>query len=135
MGNPEQLVFGLDIGTRSIVGTVGYKQSMNDFTVVAQAIKMHDTRAMMDGQTVYDAERNDGMELALGDLEAFYSEIKGVSAEALQARFATLSYRRAQTVAYGLAALIAIMRYLGVDKCVTSEADNMEGYLKLKGRA
>ena len=50
MGNPEQLVFGLDIGTRSIVGTVGYKQSLNDFTVVAQAVKMHDTRAMMDGQ-------------------------------------------------------------------------------------
>lgn len=46
----EQLVFGLDIGTRSIVGTVGYKQSLNDFTVVAQAVKMHDTRAMMDGQ-------------------------------------------------------------------------------------
>ena len=50
MANAEQLVFGLDIGTRSIVGTVGYKQSLNDFTVVAQAIKMHDTRAMMDGQ-------------------------------------------------------------------------------------
>ncbi len=50
MANSEQLVFGLDIGTRSIVGTVGYKQSLNDFTVVAQAVKMHDTRAMMDGQ-------------------------------------------------------------------------------------
>ena len=50
MANSEQLVFGLDIGTRSIVGTVGYKQSMNDFTVVAQEIKLHDTRAMMDGQ-------------------------------------------------------------------------------------
>ncbi len=50
MANSEQLVFGLDIGTRSIVGTVGYKQSMNDFTVVAQAVKLHDTRAMMDGQ-------------------------------------------------------------------------------------
>lgn len=50
MGNPEQLVFGLDIGTRSIVGTVGYKQSLNDFTVVAQEVKLHDTRAMMDGQ-------------------------------------------------------------------------------------
>ena len=50
MANSEQLVFGLDIGTRSIVGTVGYKQSLNGFTVVAQEIKMHDTRAMMDGQ-------------------------------------------------------------------------------------
>lgn len=50
MGNPEQLVFGLDIGTRSIVGTVGYKKTVNDFTVVAHAEKLHDTRAMMDGQ-------------------------------------------------------------------------------------
>lgn len=44
-----QLVFGLDIGTRSIVGTVGYK--MNErFEVVAQYVREHDTRAMMDGQ-------------------------------------------------------------------------------------
>lgn len=56
MANPEQLVFGLDIGTRSIVGTVGYKQSLNDFTVVAQEIKMHDTRAMRDGQ-IHDINR------------------------------------------------------------------------------
>ena len=26
---PQELVFGLDIGTRSIVGTVGYKNSTN----------------------------------------------------------------------------------------------------------
>ena len=50
MEKTEELVFGLDIGTRSIVGTVGYKKSTNDFTVVAQAVKLHDTRAMMDGQ-------------------------------------------------------------------------------------
>lgn len=46
---PGQLVFGLDIGTRSIVGTVGYK-SGNKFYVVAQEVKEHETRAMMDGQ-------------------------------------------------------------------------------------
>lgn len=46
---PSQLVFGLDIGTRSIVGTVGYKDR-NKFTVVAQVTRMHTTRAMMDGQ-------------------------------------------------------------------------------------
>ena len=50
MENPEELVFGLDIGTRSIIGTVGYKKSANDFTVVAQSVKMHETRAMLDGQ-------------------------------------------------------------------------------------
>ncbi len=49
-GIPEQLVFGLDIGTRSIVGTVGFKSSTNGFVVVAQASKEHQTRAMLDGQ-------------------------------------------------------------------------------------
>lgn len=44
-----QLVFGLDIGTRSIVGTVGYKEAEH-FEVVAQYVKEHETRAMMDGQ-------------------------------------------------------------------------------------
>ena len=44
-----QLVFGLDIGTRSIVGTVGYL-SGGKFHVTAQRIREHDTRAMLDGQ-------------------------------------------------------------------------------------
>lgn len=44
-----QLVFGLDIGTRSIVGTVGYL-SGGKFHVVAQCAKEHETRAMLDGQ-------------------------------------------------------------------------------------
>lgn len=46
---PEHLVFGLDIGTRSIVGTVGYKEG-NVFKVVAQVSRFHETRAMLDGQ-------------------------------------------------------------------------------------
>ena len=53
MGNemkPQgQLVFGLDIGTRSIVGIVGYREG-DRFIVVAQVSKEHETRAMMDGQ-------------------------------------------------------------------------------------
>lgn len=46
---PKDLVFGLDIGTRSIVGTVGYVQN-DEFYVVAQYVKEHETRAMLDGQ-------------------------------------------------------------------------------------
>lgn len=46
---PEPLIFGLDIGTRSIVGTVGYKEN-NKFHVVAMSVKFHDTRSMIDGQ-------------------------------------------------------------------------------------
>lgn len=45
----EKMVFGLDIGTRSIVGTVGYL-SGTKFHVIAQRMLEHDTRAMMDGQ-------------------------------------------------------------------------------------
>ena len=44
-----QLVFGLDIGTRSIVGTVGYLNG-SKFHVVAQRSREHETRAMLDGQ-------------------------------------------------------------------------------------
>ena len=42
-------VFGLDIGTRSIVGTVGYKKG-DEFYCLAQRIKEHETRSMLDGQ-------------------------------------------------------------------------------------
>ncbi len=53
---PQQLVFGLDIGTRSIVGTVGYKTGERKFTIVAQSIRFHETRAMLDGQ-IHDIEK------------------------------------------------------------------------------
>lgn len=46
---PGQLVFGLDIGTRSIVGTVGYRTG-DKFHVVTQSVREHQTRAMLDGQ-------------------------------------------------------------------------------------
>lgn len=48
--NKKNLVFGLDIGTRSIVGSVGYLENDNHFNVVAHYSKEHETRAMMDGQ-------------------------------------------------------------------------------------
>ena len=67
-----QLVFGLDIGTRSIVGTVGYKAG-NRFIVIAQRSREHETRAMLDGQihdihkvgeTIQEVKR--GLEEAIG---------------------------------------------------------------------
>ena len=51
----EKLVFGLDIGTRSIVGTVGYRKQ-DKFIVVAQRVKEHETRAMLDGQ-IHDIQK------------------------------------------------------------------------------
>lgn len=52
---PEHMVFGLDIGTRSIVGSVGYLER-DKFKVVAHCVKEHDTRAMMDGQ-IHDIQK------------------------------------------------------------------------------
>lgn len=49
-------VFGLDIGTRNVVGTVGYRTEDEEFVVVAQHIKQHETRAMLDGQ-IHDIAR------------------------------------------------------------------------------
>ena len=53
--NGVPLVFGLDIGTRNVVGTVGYKEE-NEFVVAAQFIKQHETRSMLDGQ-IHDIRR------------------------------------------------------------------------------
>lgn len=52
---PEHMVFGLDIGTRSIVGSVGYMEGKT-FKVVAHNVLEHDTRAMLDGQ-IHDIEK------------------------------------------------------------------------------
>ncbi|MFP3155083.1 dephospho-CoA kinase [Lachnospiraceae bacterium ZAX-1] len=51
----QSLVFGLDIGTRNIVGTVGYKDG-DEFFVMAQCVREHETRSMLDGQ-VHDIHR------------------------------------------------------------------------------
>lgn len=51
----EKIIFGLDIGTRSIVGTVGYQKG-DRFVVMAQRTREHETRAMLDGQ-IHDIKR------------------------------------------------------------------------------
>ena len=49
-------VFGLDIGTRNVVGTVGYRTEDGSFIVEAQYMKQHETRSMLDGQ-IHDIGR------------------------------------------------------------------------------
>jgi cell division protein FtsA len=51
----NEYVFGLDIGTRSIVGIVGYKDN-DKFNIIASHTVLHDTRAMIDGQ-IHDIEK------------------------------------------------------------------------------
>ncbi len=46
----KKIVFGLDIGTRNVVGTVGYLDQTEDFHVVDQYSCPHTSRAMLDGQ-------------------------------------------------------------------------------------
>lgn len=47
--NPEDLIFALDIGTRTVVGIVGYYEKEN-FRVIAAEVYEHKSRAMLDGQ-------------------------------------------------------------------------------------
>lgn len=49
-------VFGLDIGTRNVVATVGYQTDDKEFVVTAQYVREHETRAMLDGQ-IHDIGR------------------------------------------------------------------------------
>ena len=49
-------VLGLDIGTRNVVGTVGYQNDDKEFVVAAQYVREHETRAMLDGQ-IHDIGR------------------------------------------------------------------------------
>lgn len=51
----KDLVFGLDIGTRNVVGIVGYKTE-EGFEIVREYSMVHDTRAMLDGQ-IHDIKR------------------------------------------------------------------------------
>ena len=76
--NASTYVFGLDIGTRSIVGTVGYR-NQNRFIVVAQRVKEHDTRAMLDGQ-IHDIQKvGDTIRMVKQELEeAIGEKLKGV---------------------------------------------------------
>ncbi len=71
--NGEELVFGLDIGTRSIVGTVGYRQGER-FVVTAQEIRQHQTRAMFDGQ-IHDINR---VAAAIADIRQCLQDKTGV---------------------------------------------------------
>lgn len=71
--NASQYVFGLDIGTRSIVGTVGYR-NQERFIVVAQRVKEHDTRAMLDGQ-IHDIQKvGDTIRIVKNQLEEVIGE-------------------------------------------------------------
>ena len=55
MANDKDYVFGLDIGTRNVVGTVGYNDD-NGFHVSGQYSEEHDSRSMIDGQ-IHDIAR------------------------------------------------------------------------------
>ena len=46
----KDMVFGLDIGTRNVVGTVGYRDQEDHFVAVDICCVQHTTRAMLDGQ-------------------------------------------------------------------------------------
>lgn len=66
---PDDFVFGLDIGTRNVVGTVGYMKN-GRFQAAAIVSKEHETRAMLDGQ-IHDINKvGDTIRIVKHELEA-----------------------------------------------------------------
>ena len=66
---PDDFVFGLDIGTRNVVGTVGYMKN-GRFQAAAIVSKEHETRAMLDGQ-IHDINKvGDTIRVVKHELEA-----------------------------------------------------------------
>ncbi len=53
--NSQDFIFGLDIGTRTVIGVVGYQQDKK-FIIVAIEQQEHQSRAMMDGQ-IHDIDK------------------------------------------------------------------------------
>ena len=47
--NPKDIIFALDIGTRSVIGTVGIIRDKK-FEVICEKYQEHEERAMVDGQ-------------------------------------------------------------------------------------
>lgn len=103
----EKLVFGLDIGTRSIVGTVGYKDGTR-FHVVAQREKEHETRAMLDGQ-IHD----------IGKVGATIAEVKSLLEQDLGHKLTQVCIAAAGRV---LRTVTTSVEYTyGMEKEITSE--------------
>jgi cell division protein FtsA len=50
LSQPQDLIFALDIGTRSVVGLVAEHQADGKLQVLATEVQEHTTRAMLDGQ-------------------------------------------------------------------------------------
>ncbi len=104
---PGQLVFGLDIGTRSIVGTVGYKLG-DKFYIVAQETREHETRAMLDGQ-IHDI-------IKVGQT---IREVKEKLESRIGRKLADVCIAAAGRVLRTVTTLVEVE--LGADKVITSE--------------
>ncbi len=103
----RELVFGLDIGTRSIVGTVGYRDGTR-FHVVAQREKEHETRAMLDGQ-IHD----------IGKVGATIAEVKSLLEQDLGKKLTQVCIAAAGRV---LRTVTTTVEYTyGMEKEITNE--------------
>ncbi len=66
--NGNDFIFALDIGTRNVVGIIGYEED-DKLKIVASSTSQHKTRAMMDGQ-IHDIQKvTDVIKTIKADLE------------------------------------------------------------------
>ncbi len=84
--NPDELIFALDIGTRSVVGIVGWYEN-EYFKVAAAEVYEHRSRAMLDGQ-IHD----------IGKVAEVVSEVKARLEAALELKLTKVAIAAAGRV-------------------------------------
>lgn len=81
----------------------------------------------------YDSEKVHGYKITVSTLEKLCDRLMNMSEEE-RAKLKGLQKGREKIIATGSALLLAIAKYLNIDKITVSESDNLEGYLTVKRR-
>lgn len=127
----DNYIFGLDIGTRSIVGIVGYPMDKG-LCIVADYVYMHDTRAVIDGQ-IYDVEKvTDSVRLVKQELEKQLGfSLKKVCIAAAGRVLKTKIIHVEQEIDVNLVIdddRILALELLGIEKAHQEINNNLKGY-------
>lgn len=87
--------------------------------------------AMRERMEIYDMTVTDGYRLTKSVILEELARVRSMSIED-RCDIIGLDDKRADTIAYGMDIMLAVMNYVDIDSIIVSEKDNLEGYLYIK---
>lgn len=87
--------------------------------------------AMIQDLKVYDSNKTDGFKIKVEDVCMLKNKLFSMTVEERK-KLNGLQEKRAEIIAHGVSILYEIMNKFNIDYVITSESDNLEGYLKFK---